>query len=101
MSTEQRAAPRESYDAFAAATVYDGNGICPSAPFAYASSSLHIRRAIQELHQFTADEIGIDSAARAEMERLLKNLQQLLVGISIMQVSIWLPKQLSPQTHER
>jgi hypothetical protein len=52
------------------------------------SLALHICRAIQELHQFTADEIGIDSAARAEMERLLKNLQQLLVGISIMQVSL-------------
>ena len=49
---------------------------------------MRVCRAIQELHQFTADEIGIDSAARAEMERLLKNLQQLLVGISIMQVSL-------------
>ena len=47
---------------------------------------LLIRRAIQELHQFTADEIDVDAATRFEMERLLMNLQQLLVGISIMQV---------------
>lgn len=47
-----------------------------------------VRRAIQELHQYAADEIGVDAATRAEMERLLKNLQQLLVGISIMQVRI-------------
>lgn len=49
-------------------------------------------RAIQELHQFTADEIGVDAATRTEMERLLKNLEQLLVGISIMQVGrrVWI-----------
>lgn len=60
--------------------------------------SLQTYRAIQELHQFTADEIGIDAAARAEMERLLKNLQQLLVGISIMQVSCRLPAWVTPNT---
>lgn len=53
-----------------------------SSKFAYSGC-----RAIQELHQYAADEIGVDSATRAEMERLLNNLQQLLVGISIMQVS--------------
>ena len=43
-------------------------------------------RAIQELHRQAAKELQIDAATQAEMERLLAELQQLLVGISIMQV---------------
>lgn len=47
---------------------------------------LRICRAVKELHHQTADEIGVDASTRAELDRLLKNLEQLLVGISIMQV---------------
>lgn len=42
-------------------------------------------RAIKELHRVTADNLGIDLAAREEIESLLTQLAQLLVGISIMQ----------------
>lgn len=42
-------------------------------------------RDIRELHRQAAKELGIDEAAKAEIERLLSELQQLLVGVSIMQ----------------
>ena len=42
-------------------------------------------RAIKELHRETADELGLGHDVRAEVERLLGELQQLLAGISIMQ----------------
>jgi len=42
-------------------------------------------RAISELHHATANDIGVDPSTREELHRLLNNLQQLLVGISIMQ----------------
>lgn len=43
------------------------------------------RRTISELHHTTANDIGVDPGTREELHRLLNNLQQLLVGISIMQ----------------
>jgi aspartate kinase len=42
-------------------------------------------RNIKELHRSTADTLAISEEARAEVEGLLTQLQQLLVGISIMQ----------------
>lgn len=45
-----------------------------------------MRRAIKELHRETADELNADHETRAEVERLLGELQQLLAGIAIMQV---------------
>lgn len=42
-------------------------------------------RNIKELHRSTADVLGIDPETRADVEGLLTQLQQLLVGISIMQ----------------
>lgn len=47
--------------------------------------SLPPLRAIKELHRDTADKLGVDGAAREEVEALLTQLAQLLVGISIMQ----------------
>lgn len=47
--------------------------------------SLPPLRAIKELHRETADKLGVDAAAREEVEALLTQLAQLLVGISIMQ----------------
>ena len=47
--------------------------------------SLAPLRAIKELHRETADKLGVDAAAREEIENLLTQLAQLLVGISIMQ----------------
>lgn len=44
-------------------------------------------RDIKELHRRAAGELRVDGKAHAEMETLLNELQQLLVGISIMQVS--------------
>lgn len=43
-------------------------------------------RAIKELHRETADALNADHETRAEVERLLGELQQLLAGIAIMQV---------------
>lgn len=43
-------------------------------------------RAIQDLHHQTAEELGVDAETRGEVDALLTQLQQLLVGISIMQV---------------
>ncbi len=45
-------------------------------------------RAIKELHRQAADRLAADHATRAEVERLLSELQQLLAGISIMQVGV-------------
>lgn len=42
-------------------------------------------RAIKELHRETADALSADLKTRAEVERLLSELQQLLAGIAIMQ----------------
>ena len=42
-------------------------------------------RAIQQLHYETAEKLGISGVARQDVELLLSQLQQLLVGISIMQ----------------
>lgn len=44
-------------------------------------------RAIKELHRQAADQLNVDDNCKEEMERLLNELQQLLVGISIMQAS--------------
>ena len=43
-------------------------------------------RQIQELHRCAALRLGVHKADTAEMEELLAELAQLLVGISIMQV---------------
>lgn len=48
------------------------------------SSPLH--SAIKELHRETARELGVDRETCEEVETLLTQLTQLLVGISIMQV---------------
>ena len=45
-------------------------------------------RAIKELHREAADKLRIDADCKDEMERLLNELQQLLVGISIMQARV-------------
>ena len=42
-------------------------------------------RTVKELHRETAERLGLPAAAREEVEALLTQLQQLLVGISIMQ----------------
>ena len=42
-------------------------------------------RAVKELHRAAADGLGVDEAAHAEVEALLGELQQLLIGIAIMQ----------------
>ena len=42
-------------------------------------------RAIKELHRQAADELGVDEAAHTQVEALLGELQQLLIGITIMQ----------------
>jgi len=47
--------------------------------------SLAPLRTIRELHRRTAAELGMGS--REDVESLLSEVQQLLVGISIMQVS--------------
>lgn len=62
-------------------------------------------RAIKELHRETADELNVDHETRAEVERLLGELQQLLAGIAIMQVSPSAPEKaclclLFSSTHE-
>ena len=46
---------------------------------------LHLCRDIKELHRQAAEDLRIDEEAKAEMEQLLSELQQLLVGVSIMQ----------------
>jgi len=43
-------------------------------------------RAVRELHLQTCDELGVEPAVKAEVMQLLDNLQQLLMGICIMQV---------------
>ena len=61
-----------------------------SVVFRYPVNSMHgctCCRAISELHHTTANDIGVDPGTREELHRLLNNLQQLLVGISIMQAS--------------
>lgn len=44
------------------------------------------RRAIRELHLQTCDELGVEPEVKREITQLLDNLQQLLIGICIMQV---------------
>lgn len=41
---------------------------------------------MRELHLATCDELGVEPAVKAEIVALLDNLQQLLIGIGIMQV---------------
>lgn len=41
-------------------------------------------RAIKELHRQAAEDLRVDAEAKAQMEELLSELQQLLVGVSIM-----------------
>jgi hypothetical protein len=41
---------------------------------------------VRELHLATCDELGVEPAVKAEIVALLDNLQQLLIGICIMQV---------------
>ena len=53
--------------------------------------SLAPLRTIRELHRRTAAELGMGS--REDIESLLSEVQQLLVGISIMQVSLCEPGQ--------
>jgi hypothetical protein len=48
--------------------------------------SLKALRAIKELHRDTCSVLDLDSEAVGSVERLLTELQQLLIGISIMQV---------------
>lgn len=48
--------------------------------------SLKALRAIKELHRDTCSILSLDSEAVSAVERLLSELQQLLTGISIMQV---------------
>jgi len=48
------------------------------------SSHLH-NRDIKELHRQAAEDLRVNEEAKAEMEQLLSELQQLLVGVSIMQ----------------
>lgn len=45
-------------------------------------------RAIQDLHRETAQKLRVDNGCIEEVEALLKQLEQLLVGISIMQVRV-------------
>jgi len=47
--------------------------------------SLAPLRAVKELHRQAADELGVGEDAHAEVEALLGELQQLLIGIAIMQ----------------
>ena len=42
-------------------------------------------RKIRELHMSTCEELGVEPAVRGEVEKLLNELQQLLIGINIMQ----------------
>lgn len=44
-----------------------------------------VYRDIRELHRQAAEDLHVDEEAKAEMEQLLSELQQLLVGVSIMQ----------------
>eukprot|EP00884_Botryococcus_braunii_P010481 jgi/Botrbrau1/19434/Bobra.0338s0057.1 len=48
-------------------------------------AALHPLRDIKELHRQASEELGIAEEAVEEVERLLSELQQLLVGVSIMQ----------------
>jgi hypothetical protein len=43
-------------------------------------------QAIRKLHLETCDTLGVEPAVRSEVEKLLSELSQLLIGISIMQV---------------
>ncbi|GLI62257.1 hypothetical protein VaNZ11_004863 [Volvox africanus] len=48
-------------------------------------SDLQPLKNIRKLHLDTCDDLGIEPAVRSEVERLINELQQLLIGISIMQ----------------
>jgi aspartate kinase len=43
---------------------------------------------VRDLHLATCDELGVEPAVKAEIVALLDNLQQLLIGICIMQVGL-------------
>jgi len=47
--------------------------------------SLAPLKAIRDLHLQTCEELGVEPEVRAEVEKLLSELKQLLIGISIMQ----------------
>jgi len=49
------------------------------------TAAIWISRDIKELHRQAAEELRVNAEAKAEMEQLLSELQQLLVGVSIMQ----------------
>ena len=53
-------------------------------------------RKIRELHLEACDQLQVEASVRAEVERLLKELLQLLVGIGIMQVG---PTVCDPMAH--
>lgn len=44
-------------------------------------------QAIRKLHLDTCDTLGVEPSVRSEVEKLLSELSQLLIGISIMQVT--------------
>ncbi|GIL62599.1 hypothetical protein Vafri_16782 [Volvox africanus] len=48
-------------------------------------SNLQPLKNIRKLHLDTCDDLGIEPAVRSEVERLINELEQLLIGISIMQ----------------
>ena len=50
-----------------------------------AEEIIHCCRAIRDLHKEAANELEVNRECGAEVEKLLNELQQLLVGISIMQ----------------
>ncbi len=52
----------------------------------HQTDSSHLyNRDIKELHRQAAEDLRVNEEAKAEMEQLLSELQQLLVGVSIMQ----------------
>jgi aspartate kinase len=50
-----------------------------------AIPSLPPLKAVRDLHMAACDELGVDASVKAEVARLLSELQQLLIGINIMQ----------------
>lgn len=59
----------------------------PKWPDADVLSPCMCPREIKELHREAANDLRVDGKAHAEMENLLNELEQLLVGIAIMQVA--------------
>jgi aspartate kinase len=42
-------------------------------------------REVMELHRRTCEELGLDEEVKVEVESLLKDLQQLLIGVNMLQ----------------